>query len=132
MNKLAQVVEMPLGGLSGLGFLGLESGDYSSAPDVFNRTLSTIIGVMTIIAGIWFVFLIMSGAISWMGAGGDKGAIEDAKKKIQNGLIGLAIVISAVFLVDIVGTILGFPYITNPAEFIRSVAPVPPTPTVTP
>ncbi|OGM18689.1 hypothetical protein A2686_03340 [Candidatus Woesebacteria bacterium RIFCSPHIGHO2_01_FULL_38_10] len=119
-SKIAQL-STPLGNLRGIGPLGFENGDPSQGPGLFNRIISTTIGVMTMAAAIFLLFQIILAAYSWMNAGGDKAAIEDARKKIINAIIGLTIVIAAIFLLDLVGTLIGFPYITNPEEFITNI-----------
>ena len=105
--------------LRGIGPLGLENQTPANAPSLFNKVLSTTIGVLTIVAAIIFIFQIISGAISWMGAGGDKGAIEEARKRITNGIIGLIIVIAAIFIAELIGSLLGLDLILNPGEFIN-------------
>jgi uncharacterized membrane protein len=112
-----------IGNLEGLGTLGLENADPSEGPGILNRILSTVIGVMTMVAAIWFLILIITGAYAWMNAGGDKAAIENARNKIINGLIGFTIVIAAIFILDLVGELIGLPFILDPAEFIGNVSP---------
>ena len=76
--------------------------------DLLTKIISTAIGLMTIIAIIWFVFSFISGALGIMSSGGDKQALESAKKKISTGLIGLVVVIVAIFVFDLIGYLLGF------------------------
>ena len=121
-NLIAQTSNS-YGNFRGLGPLGLENLAGSQAPTLFNKFISTAIGIMTVVAGIFFIFLIISGAISWMGAGGDKGAIEEARKRILNGVVGLIIVIAAVFIAELIGYLFGFDFIMNPAEFIIRTGP---------
>lgn len=112
-----------IGNLEGIGQLGLENlSPAIFGPFMFNRIFSMIIGVMTMIAAIWFLFLIITAAYAWMNAGGDKTAIENASKRMTNGLIGLTIVIAAIFILDLVGELIGLPFITDPGEFIRNVS----------
>lgn len=106
MNQLAQ--NLDFGTFKGFGPLGTPQG---TGITNFSAFLSTAIGVMTIIAFIWFTFTLITGAIGVMNAGGDKAALENARKKITNGIIGVVIVISAVFILDLVGTIFGIPYL---------------------
>ena len=61
MNKLADIQLGPEGGFTGFGPLGLEGGE--SAPVIFTKFISSTIGLMTIIAIIWFVILMIMGAI---------------------------------------------------------------------
>jgi hypothetical protein len=78
-----------------------------SAGDNFNRVISTVIGVMTVVAGVWFLFLLISGGIGIMSAGGDKQAVVDAQKRITMGFIGLVVVIAGVFIAQLIGIVFG-------------------------
>ena len=102
--------------LTGVGEIGSPSGAEGAA-DLFNNIISSVIGLITIIAGIWFVFLLITGAIGIMSAGGDKAALEEARKRITSGLIGLIVVVAGIFLVDLIGGFLGLD-ILQPGETI--------------
>jgi len=114
-NLLAQepLQVAPNNGFTGFGKLGLQGGTASSAEDIFTNFLSSAIGLMTIIAIIWFVFIFITGAIGYMSSGGDKAAVESARKKIVNGLVGLILVIIAIFVVKLIGYLIGIPDILN-------------------
>lgn len=104
--------EKSLGFFEGIGKLGekmvgLSKENVSPAAVLFTNFLSKTIGIMTVIAFIWFVFTLFIGAIAWLGSGGDKTKLQNAQKQITNGLIGLLIVISAIFLIKLIGTIFG-------------------------
>lgn len=110
-NKfLADINIAPINGYKGIGPLGLNSPglmEPSAGVTILNRVLTATIGVMTIVAIIWFTFTLITGAIGIMSSGGDKGALENNKKKITNALIGLLIVITSVFIVDLIGFLIG-------------------------
>ena len=108
-------------GFGGFGKLGLEGGSAENAPSIFNSFISGVIGVLTIVAGLWFIFVFITGAISMISSGGDKGALESARKKIFNALIGLAVVVASIFVVELVGKLLGIDLILNPAEFVQKI-----------
>ena len=118
MIKLAQIPLSPPDGFRGLGALGLEGKSATDAGGVFNQFISSIIGIMTIVAFIWFVFLFIGGAYSIMNAGGDKAQLESARKKLITGIVGLVIVIAAIFIIDLIGNIIGIPDILNPGALI--------------
>jgi len=124
MNKLAQSAT-ELGELEGIGYPGLEEGRSSpiEAPDILENVLGTILGVLTMIAAIWFLFLIITSAYNWMSAGGDKAAVQNAQKKITNGLIGFIIIIAATFVLEFVGDVVGIDFIISPADFIVGTGP---------
>ena len=100
---MKNLLSIDLGPLRGFGKLGLETDTAgSTAVEVFSQFISSAIGIMTIVAVIWFVFVFITGAIAWMGAGGDKNALEAAKKRITTGIIGLAVIVIAVFVIDLI------------------------------
>jgi len=107
IDLIAQINIAPSGGFTGFGPLGTDLTQPGQGALRFTRFISSIVGLLTIIAIIWFVFVLITGAIGWIGAGGDKNALETAKKKIVNGVIGLVVVIASVFLIDLVGNLIG-------------------------
>lgn len=111
MKLLADTIQIA----PGEGFKGLGTGALNSVTGNGVSTLSSVlsmaIGVMTVIAIIWFIFVFFTGAMSIIGAGGDKQALETAKKKITTGIIGLVVVIAAVFIIDLIGTIFGIHFL---------------------
>ena len=113
-----------LGPLEGIGKLG--SPDLTNevtAVATFVNILSNIIGVMTIIAVIWFTFVLLTGAIGWLASGGDKTKLQNAQKQITTGIIGLVIVLIATFLIDLIGSLIGIPNILSVADFILKLTP---------
>lgn len=93
--------------LRGFGKLGLEGESASAGIGIFSNFISSIIGLLTIIAIIWFAFVLITGAIGMIGSGGDKQALESSRKRISTGLVGLIIVIAAIFILDLIGTLIG-------------------------
>lgn len=106
----------PPGGFQGFGPLGLQGG--GNAVEIFTKFISSTIGLLTVVAILWFIFLFIAGAIGLMSAGNDKAAVESARSKITSGLIGLIVVIAAIFVIDLLGTLLGIPNILNLSDFI--------------
>jgi hypothetical protein len=130
LNLLAQAATPTpapgLGTLEGIGILGGVGRALTNeitAIGTFVNLLSNIIGVMTIIAIIWFTFVLLTGAIGWLASGGDKTKLQNAQKQITTGIIGLIIVLSATFLIDFIGSLVGIPNILSVAEFIKDLGP---------
>ena len=115
--KLAQSSENLGDPFRGFNLLGLENAPGVQAITVFESVLSTAIGIITIVGIIIFVFYILIGAIGIITAGNDKAVVEAARRKIFTGLIGIAILVAVIFVVEIMGRFLGFD-ILNPAEII--------------
>lgn len=97
----------PLGGITSI----------ESTIQMFNKFVSTFIGILTLAAGLWFVFQIFIGAFGWLTAGSDKASLEGAQKRLTNAVIGLAIVVAAIFIIDLIGNLLGLD-ILKPGDFI--------------
>lgn len=121
---MTNLLAIDLGPLRGFGKLGLENDTVgSTSVEIFSKFITSTIGVITIVAIIWFIFLFVAGAIAWMSAGGDKNALESAKKKITNGIIGLAITVIAIFIIDIIGNLIGIKNILNITDMFNRIAP---------
>jgi len=69
--------------------------------------VTTIIPNIYYVAGLLLFFLLVSGGISYMMAGGDDKAIGKAKNTITGAIIGFAIVFGSLFVIRILETILG-------------------------
>jgi len=110
-NSLAQGSQSA-GSISGLGTLA--TGDAVTVAKI----ISAAIGLMTVIGVIYFLFILLTGAISMIGSGGDKGGLEEGRRKITSGVIGLVVTISALFILDIITVILGFPDFLNLSAMI--------------
>lgn len=122
MNKLLAEAGTVIGDpLKGLGPLGLENDSPENAPQVFNNIISMTIGVMTIVAFIWFLFKLITGAIGIISSGSDKSALENARNNITMGIIGLVVTVAAIFLADLMGNILGIENLLNPAALLEQV-----------
>ncbi len=122
MRQLALAIQFGPGG----NYTGPAQGIFATDDPAtnFEKLISTVVGVMTVVAGIWFIFVFFIGAIGWITAGGDKGAVETARKRITSGITGLAIVVIAIFLISLVGQILGFD-ILNLSGFIDQLTNTP-------
>ncbi len=109
---MKNLADIDFGKFKGLG-TGPLANPTGTGIEIFSKFLSSIIGLMTIIAIIWFVFTFITGAIGVISSGGDKNSLESAKKKITTGIIGLVVVIAAIFLIKLLGFLLGIPDILN-------------------
>lgn len=113
MNNLVAAVTNLGDPIKGIGPFGLEGANAETSPMIFQTILSNIVGIITIIGFILFIFLLITGAIGIMIAGGDKQALENARKKITSGLIGLVILVAAIFIIGLIGSLIGIPDILN-------------------
>jgi hypothetical protein len=88
----------------GIGAIGLEGGTGDPVTG-FASIISSVIGILTMIAAIYFLFII------------------DARKKITVGVIGLVIAIAAIFITDLVAWLLGINGILNFGEMLNKISP---------
>ncbi len=117
-SVLAQVPK-DLPPLRGIGPLGLEGEGAGEGGKMFSRAVSIVIGLMTTVAGIWFIVQIIIAGYNLVSAGGEAQKIQDAQKKITNSLIGLAVVIAAIFLLSLVGHLLHVDFLDIPGAINR-------------
>lgn len=81
--------------------------------------ISTVVGFLTIVAGISFILYFIIAGFSWITAGGDPEKVKKAQQNITNALVGIVIVAIAYTVTAIIGSILGFD-ILNPAQVIEN------------
>ncbi|MEK7097887.1 MAG: hypothetical protein AAB906_03505 [Patescibacteria group bacterium] len=118
LKLLSQVRYDPGIKITGIGPLGLPDGSIKWGPQWFERTLSISIGVMTVVAGIWYMIQFFIAAFSWLSAGNDKNAVQNSLKRLIDSTTGLAIIVFAYALVSLIGRIVGMDQILNPAKTI--------------
>jgi hypothetical protein len=121
MEKLLSQVPRAVGGpFSGIGPIGVGG---AGAGGTFANVLSAIIGFLTLMAGLYFIFLLISGGLAWMSAGGDKGKLASARGTIFSGVIGLAIVVAAIFIVQLIGGLIGLTDVLDPVGALLRLGP---------
>lgn len=60
--------------------------------------------ILGLVAGVViFFYMLVTGAIAWISSGGDKQALEGARGKITNALIGLVILLATFAIIRLVG-----------------------------
>lgn len=69
-------------------------------------TLGLIIGVL------FFLFVFLIGGIQWITSGGDKNALEEAKRKITNAFVGLVILFSVFAILRLIENFFGLSIMT--------------------
>ncbi len=125
MRVFAQTSE-PLGTIGGEGlgpFGGIGKNIVKDSPaglEGITKTISSIIGIMTIAAGIWFMFQLLTGGFYWMTSSGDKGKLETARHRINDAFVGLLIVVAGWAILALAGQFLGFDIlVTSPGDVIN-------------
>lgn len=86
-----------LSGLEGSEFLG--------------KLLSGVVGMIMVVGGIIFVFMIVWGGIKYVTSEGDKAQTEAARKTITNALIGIVVVFALYAIINIVSCFFGLSFL---------------------
>jgi len=69
--------------------------------------ISNALRIVFVVASLMVLVMLIWGAFQWIVSGGEKEAVGNARNRITNGLIGLAILALAFLIVTIVGQIVG-------------------------
>jgi hypothetical protein len=112
----ATVPLAPSGGLQGPGIVPAEDIGTQIAGIV-----STVIGVLTVLAIIWFIIEFIVSAYLLISSTGDQEKTAEAKKRLTQSVIGLVIVIGAIFIINIIAYIAGIDFL-NIGEFINKLS----------
>ncbi|KKU44743.1 MAG: hypothetical protein UX64_C0047G0013 [Microgenomates group bacterium GW2011_GWC2_46_7] len=81
--------------------------DPTSSPAQFAITVATLWQTIVIIGGLAFILFFLRGGINWIMAGGDKGKIEEARERITQGFIGLALLAASYVIVKFIESAIG-------------------------
>ncbi len=69
--------------------------------------------ILTFIAGsLIFFFMLVSGAIQWISSGGDKQALEGARGKITNAVVGILLLFGALAIINLIEKFFGVQILT--------------------
>ncbi|MBI3576531.1 hypothetical protein HY086_00640 [Candidatus Gottesmanbacteria bacterium] len=99
-HTLAQITNPVLP--SGLGNAGAGSGGR-----VVGGIISGVVGAIFVIAFLLTLIYLFLGGIEWLGSGGDKTHLENARDKITHAITGLVIVGAAWAITVLVGQFFG-------------------------
>ena len=126
MSPHLLAAETSLGNITGIGPMGNTA--EASLPrlatfQMLEKVLSNIIGALTIIASIWFIYQIILASFSWISSNGDKQNIQTAQKRLTNSFLGLIVTVAAYSVTALIGRFLGIPDIFNIAMSIAGLHP---------
>lgn len=83
-----------------------------SPVEFFQIFLQKLVGIGLIIGVLIFFFMLIVGAIQWIASGGDKTALEGARGRITNAIIGIVILLSVFAIIKIVESFFGIKILT--------------------
>ena len=77
------------------GVGAIEDSDLALGDTPLRQTITQVINVALSLLGIVAVVIILAGGFKWMTAGGNEEKVDEARKLIFAGIIGIAIILSA-------------------------------------
>lgn len=80
--------------------------------EFFQSLVPNLIGLSFVIGSLIFFFVMVIGAIQWIISGGDKAAIEGARSKVANAVIGFAILLTLFAIVKVIEGFFGINILT--------------------
>lgn len=96
--------------------------DTNSLINNFESLISTGIGMLTVLGGIFFIVFFFLAALKWLTAGGDAGKVQKARDEMVQGVIGLIILVAAYGVIGLIGSVVGL-QLLNPGDAIRGLLP---------
>lgn len=79
----------------------------NDSPKQFAVTIATLWQTIILVGGLAFLLFFLQGGLAWITAGGDKGKIEEARGKITQGLIGLAVLAASYVIIKFIESAIG-------------------------
>lgn len=79
-----------------------------SGEDALGNLLTNVATTIATAAGILLFAMLIYGGITWLTAAGNEDQTEKAQKIISSAIIGLVIVVTAYFITELLGSVLGF------------------------
>ncbi len=108
-----------------LGKFEPPTGSFSEGSDTTEGALSNLeliisnsLGVITVLAGVFFIFYFIMGAFQILSAGGDSGKVQTGQQRITQAVLGLVILVAAYAIIGLISTVLGLSLL-NPAQVIQ-------------
>ncbi len=80
--------------------------------EFFQDLLPRMVGLAFLVGVLIFFFIMITGAIQWITSGGDKTAIEGARGKITNAIVGVVILLSLFALLKVIQDFFGIKILT--------------------
>jgi hypothetical protein len=91
---------------------GMPSGGSDTLQNVIKNGLTWAFVILMLVSLLFIVW----GGISWITSQGDKGKVEEARKKIIYAIIGITVAMSSFMLINILGGFLGINIFTLTAR----------------
>lgn len=77
------------------------------AASTLEHIASMAIGGITLVAAVYFMFVLIIAGFTWLSSAGESGKLENARNMMTNGIVGLVIIIASYALIGAIGSMLG-------------------------
>lgn len=113
--KQVHAADIEVGSITGIGKFGFEANPVTEleTKTQFGLILSSLVTTLTVVGGLAFVIFFSLGGLKWLTSGGDKAKVQEAQQQMTQGVIGLIALVAGLFIVGLVGNILGIDFL-NP------------------
>ena len=105
-------------GGEGLGPFAKKTGNPIAS---ITSAISGVIGILTVIATIWFLIQFLIGGIAWISSAGDKTKLTEARERLTNAFIGLLVVVAGWAILAVAGQFFGWTDILAPAGLFEKI-----------
>ncbi len=78
----------------------------------FQQLIPSLIGLAFVGGSIIFFFMLLISAIQWISSGGDKGAIESARGRLTQAMVGIVVLFSAFAIIKLIEKFFGISILT--------------------
>lgn len=83
-----------------------------SGMEFFQIFIPNLITIGLIIGVLFFLFILIIGGIQWISSGGDKNALEAARSKVTNAIVGIIILFSVFAVLLLIQNFFGISILT--------------------
>lgn len=108
--------------ITGAGAIGEQVaqnvGSQAGITAIFSQMLSNVIGLITVIGGLFFVVYMLIAGFDWLRAA-DKSGVEKAQHRMVNGAIGLLVMILSLGIAGIIGGVFGIDLLDPASTFLK-------------
>lgn len=76
-----------------------------------SNIISRVLGVVTIVAFLWFLLQFIVAGFAWLNSGGDSGKLEEARNRIINAGLGLILIVGVMAIMGLVQAFFGIEFL---------------------
>jgi ABC-type dipeptide/oligopeptide/nickel transport system permease subunit len=87
---------------------GANCSDTFDGGNALAELMARLFRTVMVIGGIALLLYLAWGGLSWVTAGGDKGKVEEAKERITNAIMGMAVLVASVAIAIFLQYTFGF------------------------